>query len=395
MEKNMDSRDTEAGSNWLASTVCVGLGAIYTAYYLRYVVQKPVLACGNPKLKSFLTTHLPLLSHSYWPTFWAFDTHLQTVIHSLFQYFTPKHNYRSEKLSTPDGGEIMLHWEDSGARDGRTTPIVIILPGLTGDSHSIYVKHMVDDIMKVGFRPVVFNQRGFGGAELKTPRTFCAGRTDDIHFVLSHIHQSYPEAKLLAAGASIGGIMLLNYLAEYGSDCVPLSGAMMVSVAWDLVESCKSLEQPVNSFLYNRTLTSMLIHLVKTKGVAFREHYDINSVSKSRTLREFDSQLTVKLFGYRDVQHYYTSSSPKGKLGKVLVPTLCLNAADDAFSPLYTIPLEEAEQSKNVAIVVTARGGHVGFMEGFLPHGGKTYMSKLFSQYVTAIFKEGQELLAH
>lgn len=389
----MDAMMQHATRHWPAAALCLGIGAVYTAYYLKYVVKKPVLACGDAKFERFLLTCVPSLSRLYWPTFLGFGTHLQTVGHVAFQIFVRKQKYRSERLDTPDGGEIVLHWEASQSADDDSKPIVVIIPGLTGDSQSIYVKHMVDDVLGVGCRPVVMNQRGFGGAEIKTPKTFCAGSTDDIHFVLSHIHQAYPRAPLLATGASIGGIMLLNYLAEYGSRCVPLAGALTVSVAWDLVESAKSLEQPINNLLYNYTLTLNLIRLVKTKGQPFRDHFDLSSIYKSRTLREFDSMLTVKVFGYRDVHHYYSSSSPQGKLSKITVPTLCLNAADDAFSPSYTIPINEAQQSKNVAIVITSRGGHVGFMRGIFPSGGKTLMSDIFSEFVSGIVNEGRDYL--
>nr|XP_054761036.1 phospholipase ABHD3-like [Lytechinus pictus] len=308
-----------AYQHWRTAALYLGIGALYTVYYLRYVVKNPVLACGNPKFQRLLQRCVPSLNKPYWPTFLGFGTHLQTVGHVAFQPFVGKHNYRSEKLSTPDGGEIVLHWLEKQLADDATEPIVILIPGLTGDSQSIYVKHMVDDVLSVGCRAVVFNQRGFGGAEIKTPRTFCAGSTDDIHFVLSHIHQTYPDAPLLANGASIGGIMLLNYLAGQ-----PLAGAM-TWISWN--RPSRWSNQSTASFI--TTASSGL------KGILFKDRYDLPSVFKSRSLREFDTHLTVKVFGYRDVHHYYSSSSPKGKLSKITVPTLCLNAADDAFSPIH------------------------------------------------------------
>ena len=56
------------------------------------------------------------------------------------------------------------------------------------------------------------------------------------------------------------------------------------------------------------------------------------------------------------------------------------------------IPIKEAEQNDNICIVVTSHGGHIGFMEGLFPrHTG--YMDRMFSQYVDAVFKHGDEYL--
>jgi abhydrolase domain-containing protein 1/3 len=56
--------------------------------------------------------------------------------------------------------------------------------------------------------------------------------------------------------------------------------------------------------------------------------------------------------------------------------------------------VEEASKSKYVAIVVTARGGHIGFLEGLFPLFHEQYMCRLFTQYFTAIFTDGSDLFA-
>lgn len=37
-----------------------------------------------------------------------------------------------------------------------------------------------------------------------------------------------------------------------------------------------------------------------------------------------------------------------------------------------------------MAIVVTARGGHIGFMEGFWPKTSDEYMARFFTQYFSS-----------
>lgn len=48
------------------------------------------------------------------------------------------------------------------------------------------------------------------------------------------------------------------------------------------------------------------------------------------------------------------------------------------------IPIKQAENSSHVAIIVTARGGHIGFLEGWWPYSNDQYMGRLFSQFFSA-----------
>lgn len=53
-------------------------------------------------------------------------------------------------------------------------------------------------------------------------------------------------------------------------------------------------------------------------------------------------------------------------------------------SHFTAIPSRAAEESSHVAIVVTARGGHIGFMEGVWPKTSDEYMARLFTQYFSS-----------
>ena len=51
---------------------------------------------------------------------------------------------------------------------------------------------------------------------------------------------------------------------------------------------------------------------------------------------------------------------------------------------LSAIPISDASKSSHVAIVITARGGHIGFLEGWWPTSKDQYLGRLFSQYLGA-----------
>lgn len=364
-------------------------GVGFVLYYLIEVVKAPQLVCGDGPFRTFIEENVDLVKNKFWPTLWCFESRAQTVLASVLRStIMPDIHYRREILTLKDGGEVALDWSDENL--SQNSPIVLILPGLTGGSQAEYVKCLVSSAKKIGIKCVIFNNRGLGGVTLKTPRLYCAANSDDLAEVLSHIRKLNPNSPLSATGISMGGMILGNYLAQQGALAVgKIKSALIISAPWNVFEATKSIEKPGLNLMLNKHLADGLRKNLINVDHSNRNHWfdiDIDTVLKSRTIREFDENFTASHFGYKDVDDYYEDATLHNKLHFIQVPTLCLSAADDPFQPFEAIPLKEASKLKNVAFVVTKRGGHIGFLEGFWPMKQEQYIGKLFSQFFKAVF---------
>ena len=106
----------------------------------------------------------------------------------------------------------------------------------TGGSGEGYCKWMCSCMAAKGWRSVVLNYRGCAGLELTSPTLYCASFTDDVHLAVEEIHHQFPNARLFAAGYSLGSLILCKYLAEAANGTWKVKGMIFRN-------SCMSLHQ--------------------------------------------------------------------------------------------------------------------------------------------------------
>jgi predicted alpha/beta-fold hydrolase len=81
---------------------------------------------------------------------------------------------------------------------------------------------------------------------------------------------------------------------------------------------------------------------------------------RPRRLREFDERITAPLGGYRDASDYYRRTSVGPRLSAIELNTLIVASADDPIIPIA--PLQGAKVGPRTEVVVTSRGGHLGYV---------------------------------
>ena len=132
-----------------------------------------------------LIESLPIVSEAYFPTFWCWESRIQSIVVACVRDLRlSRIAYNRQMFTFKDGGEVGLDWAHPRAKDeDMETPILLILPGITGSSQSDYNKALVRVVKaEVGARVCVFNFRGRGGVKVKNPRTYCAATRTDARF---------------------------------------------------------------------------------------------------------------------------------------------------------------------------------------------------------------------
>ena len=301
---------------------------------------------------------MPLsFSSSFKPSWWCLNPHLQTIWPFLFRT-APSPAYRRERLELDDGDFIDLDWLEPT----QSAPIVVVLHGLGGDSQSHYVRGLVTELARVNIRSVVLHHRGCSGEPNRLPRSYHAGDSQDIDFLLRRFKAAEPQTPLFAVGYSLGASMLLNWLNENRSLLV---AACVVSTPFELAVGADRMEHGL-SRIYQNHLVSRMKDLLRQKTKTVKLPLDTSTINTVRTFREFDNLVTAPLHGFKDAEDYYSRCSTRKTLSGIRIPTLVIHAADDPLMTVEAIP-REGELSDAIFFELSRHGGHCGFVSGGLP----------------------------
>jgi predicted alpha/beta-fold hydrolase len=275
-----------------------------------------------------------------------------------------------------------------------TSPLLVLFPGLTGGSGDPYVRHALASARARGIRAVVFNSRGTAGSPVLTPQFYSASFTQDAREVFQHVQKVYPRAEAVyAVGWSLGGNILLRYLAEEG-DKAPVEAAVSLCNPFDLTLSNAHLKRGFFGRLYDANLASSLRRIFASHAAVWKEASDAGAlppgvdpalVPAVRTIADFDACVTAPTFGWPSVPEYYARSSSSLSIPSIRVPLLCVQAEDDPIAPAHAIPRRALQENPRCALVVTRTGGHLGWVTAEEGVRGRPWTDELVVDWLSAV----------
>ncbi|CEO97065.1 AB hydrolase-1 domain-containing protein [Plasmodiophora brassicae] len=329
------------------------------------------------------------------------------IIHTMvtaIRRMPPEHDVKHKRVRVPvdavDDVPIFVDFvlpHDGPDMPDRRKPMILMLHGLNGCSNAVYIHWMNWAAHQHGYTCCCLNNRGSGGTVLASPRGYNAAHTGDVRRAVDWLREEVldPDTPLFMIGFSLGAGILVKYLSEESTRAIgKVHGAVALCASFNMHKSSVQLERPfsVKKVIINRYLARGLVQYAR------RHHHVLQmgetlinwkAVFRATTVRQFDTELVVPIFGFRDVVHYYDECSTDSRIHAVGVPLLCVNADDDPICPSHGIPVDvfASGTNENLFLTVVPSGGHVGFLHSAFDLG-HSFMERASLQFINAVCDE-------
>tara|TARA_R110002050_G_scaffold68109_6_gene147809 strand:- start:3117 stop:4112 length:996 start_codon:yes stop_codon:yes gene_type:complete len=318
---------------------------------------------------------MPILTSDFYPTLPFRNGHFSTVYRPLFMKETC--TYSRKRIFTWDDDFIDLDFSKV-----NSNTLALLIHGLEGSSESKYMISTTNELNEKGIDTVAFNLRGCSGEDNLLLGTYHSGKTEDVHFVVNHLLDTYAYENIIIIGFSLGGNLTLKYMGEYAEVISPkIKGAIATSVPIDIASSEIEMEKLKNKLYIEEFLKSIRLKVLE-KSYKFPEFkLDKEKLFKAKRFKHLEYLYTVPVFGFKSPEDYWQKASSKPYLSKINQPTLLINAEDDSFLGTACFPYDEAENSEFFFLEVTKYGGHVGFISTFKQNESR-WLERRISRFI-------------
>lgn len=415
-----------AGRGSFGANLQAGLHVISTPFMSEVLKKCPVIT-SKEVLRGDLTIQTKQGREIYRATPWVFCGNVRTLI--PFCTFNPKKvsyerrwirvplSDRNHRSDGPKWEAVALDWlaPQAPTKDGKVRAL-LMLAGLTGGSEEGYILDMVGKATQQGYHCFVLVARGLAGTPLHSNVFFSGARVHDILEAAKAVRIGLgKDAKICAAGISMGGIIIANAsvrteISKYVDCTISIAGCL---------DTRKNVHFPLTRSLWQ----PILAHGLKEAFVTRNRYWKVvekifgdklpSILDRIRDVYDFDAIMVTHLHNFDSVNDYYSAmcaneeqlSSPQnpglekgtGKALRLKKPMLVVNTRDDPIIHIDSLPTVKGDPVQpllveNQVVLITDTGGHVGWPVGLFPwqHGFKL-MAHLVLEFSEAVFQTMDE----
>ncbi|MCB1009542.1 MAG: alpha/beta fold hydrolase, partial [Acidobacteria bacterium] len=164
--------------------------------------------------------------------------------------------------------------------------------------------------------------------------------------------------RIAVVGFSLGGHVALRFATE--SDDPRFAGVVSICAPLDLDRGATALDTSPWR-IYRWYLLEGLNEAYAEVAARHPLPVSVGRVRRARTIREWDGLAVAPRFGFASAEDYYARASVAPRLARLARPALLLWSTGDPMVPYSTVEPFLGNLPGEARVVVTPRGGHVGF----------------------------------
>ena len=277
---------------------------------------------------------------------WLCSAHAETIAAFYDRGTLP---WQERVLHTPDNDEIVL----SEIRGESGKPLLAVFHGLEGCAQSRAVRAAAGFFSARGWTVYVPHFRSCGRMNV-LPRAYHAADGAHAIWFAEYLRAENPDAKIFAAGVSLGGNALIHGLAGGA----PIVAAAAISAPLNLTAAARRMSGGGAHWIYGRHFVKLLREKVRQKRARYPALPDNKTLRAIRTIADFDGVYTAPMHGFANAEEYWRKGSAEDALQKMRIPLLCINAKNDPLVPADSLP---NAASDSVSFCRPKHGGHGAF----------------------------------
>lgn len=236
-------------------------------------------------------------------------------------------------------------------------PLIVCAHGITGDEDSFYLTATARHFLPKGHGILQINLRGSGPSKGHCRLRYRSGASIEIADILKAIPEKWTQGGIILLGISMGGCVMTHALTSRLP--LPIIGGVMVSMPLNLVTTAYKIMKFGNGF-YHRQILAWLKEEIDDPIYGFEpEHAAL--IQKAKTVVHFDDLAIAPMHGFHGAYDYYRQAQALNYVQDVQYPTLLVHAYDDPWICPYPYFDLKRHSPDNVQVLLSRKGGHVGF----------------------------------
>ncbi len=303
------------------------------------------------------------------PPWWLRHAHIQSIVPSLplrrvlVLRRCAQLRARSRPLILDCGEDVRLLAHHTPALQPHPRGAVVMLHGWEGDANALYMLSLAHRLLARGFEILRLNLRDHGGTQQLNPGLFHSCRLPEVIGAVRRAQQMVRGLPLHLPGVSLAGHFLLRVTADAAQAGLEIASCVAISPVLEPRATLTAIESGAS--IYHRYFVNKWSRSLRAKQRAWPHLYQFDTLGRVSSLRAMTAELVARYTEFGTLEEYLDGYSITGeRLAQLAVPATIITAADDPIVPVED--LQRVAAGTNLRTVVTARGGHCGFLTGLL-----------------------------